>query len=113
MKNYAETYVSLREEIMQAIDEKLDNLCAKYDVECLNELENHPIMQGDIIEYIDCDDCSSDRILTNMTVTNLYIGGIVTAHNYYGDEAYEDEYGLYEFTTDSLIEIYETLCKYE
>ena len=113
MKNYAEKYVDLREEIMRAIDNKLDDLCAKYDVECLNDLENAPILGGDIIEYVDCDDCSSDRILVKMTITNLYVGGIVTAHNYYGVEAYEDEYGLYEFTTDSLIDIYETLCKIE
>lgn len=29
MKDYAEIYVSLREEIMQAIDEKVDSILAK------------------------------------------------------------------------------------
>ena len=111
MKNYAEKYVDLREEIMRAIDEKVDNILAKYDVESLSELECLPIMCGNITELVDNDEYADDWVLTRLVITNIYTGGIVTAHNYY-DEDKVDEYGLYEFTTDSLIDIYETLCEY-
>lgn len=110
MKDYAEIYVSLREEIMQAIDEKVDSILAKYDVELLSELECLPILCGYITELVDNDEYADDWVLTRLVVTNIYTGGVVTAHNYY-DEDKVDEYALYEFTTDSLIDIYNELCK--
>lgn len=111
MKDYAEIYVSFREEIMRAIDEKVDSILAKYDVELLSELECPPILSGYATEWVDCDDPKSDWVLTRLTITDIYVGGEFTAHNYYGDEAFTEEYGLCELTTDSLIDIYNELCK--
>jgi hypothetical protein len=111
MKDYAEIYVSLREEIIQKIDEKVDDILAKHDVELLSELECPPILCGYVTEWVDCDDSESDWVLTRLTITDIYVGGEFTAHNYHGDEASADEYGLYELTTDSLIDIYNELCK--
>lgn len=111
MKDYAEIYVGLREEIMQAIDEKVDSILAKYDVELLSDLENAPIFTGYATEYVDDGLGNGDYTLTRLTITDIYVGGNFTAHNYYGDEAIADEYGLYELTTDSLIDIYNELCK--
>lgn len=111
MKDYAEFYVSLREEIMQAIDEKVDSILAKYDVELLSELECPPILRGYVTEWVDCDDSESDWVLTRLTITDIYVGREFSAHNYHGEEAFTEEYGLCELTTDSLIDIYNELCK--
>lgn len=93
MKNYSEIYVSLREEIMQAIDEKVDSLLAEYDVDNLSDLENAPTFKGYITEYIE----------------DGLGGGECSG---YGASMQLESYALCEFITDSLIEIYETLCEY-
>lgn len=108
MKNYSEIYVSLREEIMQAIDEKVNSLLAKYDVDNLSDLENAPILRGWITEYID----GSNPVLVNITLLDIFVGGECNGFPTEDDSIEPQCYGLCEFETDSLIEIYEKLCEY-
>lgn len=110
MKNYSEIYVSLREEIMQQIDVLVDNLLAKYDVECISHLKNAPAFQVYITEYIDDDLGHSEPTLIRVTIEEIFVGGECAGYTEFDSEL--QPYALYEVTTDGLIDIYEKLCKY-
>lgn len=109
MKNYSEIYVSLREEIMQAIDEKVDNLLAEYDVDNLSDLENAPTFKGYITKYVEDGLCGGDYMLVKVELEDIFVGGECSG---YGASMQLESYSLSEFITDSLIEIYEKLCEY-
>lgn len=110
MKNYTEIYVSLREEIMQAIDEMVDNILSKYDVECLADLENAPEFYVYIPKYVDDGLGNSKLGLSLVTITDIYVGDGECVG--YGESMQLEPYSLCEIETESLIEIYAKLCKY-
>lgn len=110
MKNYSEIYVSLREEIMQQIDMLVDNLLAKYDVECISHLEDAPVFQVYVTEYIDDGLGNSEPALIRVTIEEIFVGGECAGYTEFGSEL--QPYALCEITTDGLIDIYERLCKY-
>lgn len=110
MKDYNEIYVSLREEIMQQIDELVDNLLAKYDVECISQLEDAPVFQVYVTEYIDDGLGRSEPTLIRVTIEEIFVGGDCAGYTEFDSEM--QPYALYEITTDGLIDIYERLCKY-
>jgi hypothetical protein len=105
MKDYAEIYVSLREEIMQAIVDKSETIKAELDINSLNEIERTPELYGYILErkygvdtlrFVHISDICSDAVVGYFE----------------DDERCEDEFiFLHEFETDSLIDIYNELCK--
>lgn len=110
MKDYAEIYASLREEIMQAIDEKVDSLLAEYDVDNLSDLENAPTFVAYSVQSLDGSWGDMKYQLIKVVITDICVGGECIGEV---EGCYEAEpYGLYEFITDSLIEIYEKLCEY-
>lgn len=110
MENYAEIYVSLREEIMQQIDLLVDNLLEKYDVECISDLENAPVFQVYVTEYIDDGLGHSEPTLIRVTIEEIFVGGECEGYTEFDSEL--QPYALCEITTDGLIDIYERLCKY-
>lgn len=110
MKDYAEIYVSLREEIMQQIDSKVDDILAKYDVEVLSDLNNAPVFSVYVEEYIDDGLGNSNPALIRVTLEDIFVGGECSGYTEFDVEP--QPYALYELTTDSLISVYEKLCKY-
>ena len=76
MKNYSEIYVSLREEIIQQIDCAVDHILEKYDVESISQLENAPVFQVYITEYIDDGLGNSEPALNKITIEEIFVGGI-------------------------------------
>jgi hypothetical protein len=110
MKNYSEIYVSLREEIMQQIDVLVDTLLAKYDVECISHLEDAPVFQVYVTEYVDNGLGDSDPTLIRVTIEEIFVGGECAGYTEFDSELHP--YSLCEITTSGLIDIYERLCKY-
>lgn len=110
MKDYNEIYVSLREEIMQQIDLLVDNLLAEHDVECISDLEDAPVFQVYVTEYIDDGLGCSEPTLIRVTIEEIFVGGDCAGYTEFDSEM--QPYALYEITTDGLIDIYERLCKY-
>lgn len=108
MKDYAEIYVSLREEIMQQIDSKVDDLLAKYEIACLSDLENAPTFTGYITEYIEDGLGSGGYALVKVELEDIFVGGECSG---YGASMQLEPCSLSEFITDSLIDIYEQLCE--
>jgi hypothetical protein len=110
MKNYSKIYDSLREEIMRQIDSLVGNLLAKYDVECISYLEDAPVFQVYVTEYIDDGLGHSEPTLIRVTIEDIFVGGECAGYTEFYSEL--QPYALYEITTDGLIDIYERLCKY-
>ena len=110
MKNYSEIYVSLREEIMQQIDCAVDHILEKYDVESISHLENAPVFQVYITEYIDDGLGNSEPTLNKITIEEIFVGRECAGYSEFDSEM--QSYGLYEIETESLIQMYEKLCKY-
>lgn len=110
MKNYSEIYVNLREEIMQQIDCAVDHILEKYDVESISQLENAPVFQVYITEYIDDGLGNSEPALNKITIEEIFVGGECAGYSEFDSEM--QPYGLYEVETESLIQMYEKLCKY-
>ena len=106
MKNYSEIYVSLREEIMQAIDKKVDSLLAKYDVDNLSDLENAPTFRVYTIQFHPLNGWE----LCELFIEDISVGG--SCKGFITPSEEEICFELNEFITDSLIEIYEKLCEY-
>ena len=107
MKDYAEIYVSLREEIMQEIWNLEDSIKSEFDVSSFTELNNPPELCGDAYN------CKTGVLtLDTIHITDICIDKV--AGYYENDNRCETFlFMLNQFTTDSLIEIYETLCEYE
>lgn len=110
MKDYSEIYVSLREEIMQQIDELVDNLLAKYDVECISHLKNAPVFQVYVTDSVDDDFGRPEPTLIRVTIEEIFVGGECAGYTEFDSEL--QPYELYEITTEGLIDIYERLCRY-
>lgn len=110
MKNYSEIYVGLREEIMQQIDCAVDRILEKYDVESISHLENAPVFQVYITEYIDDGLGNSEPALNKITIEEVFVGGECAGYTEFDSEL--QPYALCEITTSGLIDIYERLCKY-
>lgn len=110
MKNYSEIYASLREEIMQQIDALVGRLLAKHDVECISDIENAPVFQVYVTEYVDDDFGHSEPTLIRVTIEEICVGGECAGYTEFDSEM--QPYALCEITTDGLIDIYERLCKY-
>ena len=97
-------YVSLREEIMQQIVARIDDLCCENDVDCLYEIENKPSLCADVIECTNGHYSIETVGITDIKGDGTFIGYYVT------DDHGEDEwFSLSQVSTDSLIDIYETL----
>ena len=110
MKDYAEIYVSLREEIMQQIANKVGYIFAKYDVDNLSDLESPPEFSGYITEWIDDGLDNSELALIKVRLTDIWEDGQCEGYNAL-EFSGKEPYGLNEFLTDSLIDIYNELCK--
>ena len=110
MKNYSKIYVGLREEIMQQIDYTVDRILEKYDVESISHLDNAPVFQVYITEYIDDGLGNSEPALNKITIEEIFVGGECAGYSEFDSEM--QPYGLYEIETESLIQMYEKLCKY-
>lgn len=110
MKDYAEIYVSLREEIMQQIANKVGYIFAKYDVDNLSDLESAPEFSGYITEWIDDGADNSELALIKVCLTDIWEDGQCAGYKAL-EFSSEEPYGLNEFLTDSLIDIYNELCK--
>lgn len=95
---------------MQQIDVLVDNLLAKYDVECISHLEDAPVFQVYVTEYIDDGLGHSDPALISVTIEEISVGGECEGYTEFGSES--QPYVLCEITTDGLIDIYERLCRY-
>ena len=107
MKDYTEIYVSLREEIMQEIWNLEDSIKSEFDVLSFTELNNPPELYGDAYN------CKTGALtLDTIHITDICIDKVV---GYYENDNRCETFlfMLNQFTTDSLIEIYETLCNYE
>lgn len=107
MKNYSEIYVSLREEIMQEIWNLEDFIKTEFDVSSFTELNNPPDLYGDAWN------CKTGNLtLDTIHITDICVDKVV---GYYENDDRCETYffALNQFITDSLIEIYETLCEYE
>ena len=109
MKDYAEIYVSLREEIMQAIDEKVDSILAKYDVESLSDIKDMPSLSGYVRVWFDNGNGSDELVRLKVNLVDIFVGG--ECAGYVMDKNDIEPYSLSEFITDSLIDFYEQLCE--
>lgn len=109
MKNYAEINADLREEIMRQIDSKVDDLLAKYDVESLSDIKDMPSLSGYVGVWFDNGNGSDDLIHIKVNLVDIFVGG--ECAGYVIDKNEIEPYSLSEFVTDSLIDIYEQLCK--
>ena len=108
-KDYSEIYVSLREEIMQAIVSKVDDILDKYDVDNLSDLDSQPYLSGYVTET---DKDSGTVKHTFVVLIDIWSGGKCAGYPVGGSAAIPGCYELHEFVTDSLIEFYEILSKY-
>lgn len=107
MKNYAEIYVSLREEIMQAINTEVERILDKYDVESLSDLENAPEFKVYVTEWVE-----DGWALVKVYITDILCGdGECYGYAAYDLEQTSQPYALREMETDSLIQLYESLVK--
>jgi hypothetical protein len=86
------------------------NLLAKYDVECISYLEDAPVFQVYVTEYIDDGLGYSEPTLIRVTIEDIFVGGECAGYSEFDSEM--QPYGLYEIETESLIQVYEKLCKY-
>ena len=111
MKNYAEIHADLREEIMQQIDSKVDDLFAKYEVESIFDIEGFPRLSGFVLEYVDDGEWGDGLECLKVIITDIFVGG--ECAGYVMNDTNIEPYGIYEFTTDSLIEILEELNKFD
>lgn len=109
-KNYSEIYVSLREEIMQQIANKVGDIFVKYEVDNLSDLENAPEFMGYITEWVEDGLGNSDLALIKVCLTDIWEDGQCSGFKAL-EFSTEEPYGLNEFLTDSLIDIYENLSK--
>lgn len=109
-KNYSEIYVSLREEIMQQIANKVGDIFVKYEVDNLSDLENAPEFMGYITEWVEDGLGNSELALIKVCLTDIWEDGQCSGFKAL-EFSTEEPYGLNEFLTDSLIDIYENLSK--
>lgn len=111
MKDYSEIYVSLREEIIQQIANKVGDIFVKYDVDNLSDLEDAPEFIGYITEWVEDGLENGDWALKKVRLIDIWEDGQCAGYDTidFFDEA--QPYGLGEFLTDSLIDIYEKLMK--
>lgn len=109
-KDYSEIYVSLREEIMQQIANKVGEIFVKYEVENLSDLENAPEFMGYITEWVEDGLGNSELALIKVCLIDIWEDGQCVGYKAL-EFSTEEPYGLNEFLTDSLIEIYEKLSK--
>jgi hypothetical protein len=109
MKNYAEINADLREEIMQQIDLRVDNLLAKYEVYNISDIEGMPTLGGYVIEQVDDGEGGIGYSLVAVKLKDIFIGGECAG---YSTSRILEPYALYEFITDSLIDILEELEKF-
>lgn len=110
-KNYSEIYVSLREEIMQKIANKVSDIFARYEVDTLSDLKNAPKFMGYITEWVEDGLGNGDFALMKVYITDIWKDGHQCAGYNALDFSSKEPYDLNEFLTDSLIEIYEKLSK--
>ena len=110
-KDYSEIYVSLREEIMQQIANKVGDIFVKYDVDNLSDLETAPEFMGYIAEWVEDGLGNSVLALIKVCLTDIWEDG--QCEGYEPNSIFCDKavYGLNEFLTDSLIDIYDKLSK--
>jgi hypothetical protein len=107
MKNYAEIYVILREEIMQAIDTEVERILDKYEVESLSDLEKAPEFKVYVTEWVE-----DGWSFVEVFITDIICGdGECCGYAAYDLEQTSQPYALREMETDSLIEVYESLAK--
>lgn len=110
-KNYSEIYVSLREEIMQQIANKVGDIFVKYEVDNLSDLENAPEFMGYITKWVEDGLGNSELALIKVCLTDIWEDGQCAGYEPNSIFCDEINYGLNEFLTDSLIDIYEELSK--
>lgn len=109
-KNYSEIYVSLREEIMQQIANKVGDIFVKYEVDNLSDLENAPEFMGYITEWVEDGLGNSELALIKVCLTDIWEDGQCAGYKAL-EFSTEEPYGLNEFLTDSLIDIYDKLSE--
>lgn len=100
MKNYSEIYESLREEIIQQIDCTVDRILEKYDVESISHLEDAPVFQVYITEYIDDGLGNSEPALNKITIEEIFVGRECAGYSEFDSEM--QPYGLYEIDATNL-----------
>lgn len=106
-KNYSEIYVSLREEIMQAIDTEVERILDKYEVESLSDLKEAPELKVYVIEWEE-----DGWPLVEVFITDILCGdGECYGYAAHDLEQTSQPYALREMETDSLIDIYDKLSK--
>lgn len=110
VKNYSEIYVSLREEIMQQIANKVGEIFVKYDVDNLSDLENAPEFMGYITEWVEDGLGNSELALIKVRLVDIWEDGECVGYKAL-EFSSEEPYALNEFLTDSLIDIYDELSK--
>lgn len=110
MKNYGVIYGSLRKEIMNQIKSNVAEILAKHNVECLSDLDNAPSFLVYTEQYVDDGYGNEEPMLVRVVLTQIYSDGECAGYEEFDKEPMP--YQLYELTTDSLIDVYERLCKY-
>lgn len=110
MKNYAVIYSSLRKEIMNKIESNVAEILAKYNVESLSDLGDAPLFSVYTEQYVDDGYGNEEPMLVRVVLIQICSDGECAGYEEFDKEPMP--YQLYELTTDSLIDVYEKLCKY-
>lgn len=110
MKTYAQAYANLRFEIVNHIKDLINDILDKHEVDDWSDLDNAPVFSVYTEQYLD-DGLGNDK-LTLVKVTLEYLHNSGECAGYEEFDVVMQPYSLCELTTDSLIEVYEKLCKY-